>query len=43
MNQQDPDSIKEARRKGARRTALVMGAVAVAIFLLSILQVLKFL
>jgi len=32
------DSDQEARRKGARRTAMVVAAVAIGIFLFSILQ-----
>jgi hypothetical protein len=38
MKQLSNDLIKEARQKGVRRTALVVGAIAVALFLLSILQ-----
>jgi hypothetical protein len=41
MTQQPLDSIKEARRKGVKRTALVVGAIAFAIFLLSIFQALR--
>ncbi len=41
MIQQLTDAQKQARRKGARRTALVVAAIAVAIFLLSILQMLR--
>ena len=32
---------REARRKGVRRTVWIAGGIAVAIFLLSILQMLK--
>jgi hypothetical protein len=32
------DSDQEARRKGARRTAMVVAAVAIGIFVFSILQ-----
>ena len=42
MNQLSNDLIKEARQKGVRRTALVVGAIAVALFLLSILQGLNY-
>lgn len=40
MNQTD-DRYREARRKGVRRTTWIAGGIAVAIFLLSILQMLK--
>ena len=38
MKQLSNDLIKEARQKGVRCTALVVGAIAVALFLLSIVQ-----
>jgi len=41
MNQPSLESILEARRKGVRRTALVMGGVALAFFVLSLLQMYK--
>ncbi|SFE96785.1 hypothetical protein SAMN02799615_02114 [Dyella marensis] len=41
MIRQTMDKEQEARRKGARRTALVVAVIAVAIFLLSILQMLR--
>jgi hypothetical protein len=41
MNRQLTETEKAARRRGARRTALVVAVIAVAIFLLSILQMLK--
>jgi len=34
--------IEEARKKGVRRTVTVFGAIALAIFLLSLLQGLKY-
>ena len=34
--------MEEARRKGAKRTALIVAVIAIAIFLLSILQMVKF-
>ncbi|WP_266156541.1 hypothetical protein [Dyella silvatica] len=42
MTQQVKDPMQQARLKSARRTALAVTVVAVAIFLLSILQMLKF-
>ncbi|MFC5742572.1 hypothetical protein [Dyella tabacisoli] len=41
MTQQVKDPTQQAQLKNARRTALVVTVVAVAIFLLSILQMLK--
>lgn len=41
MTQQAGKFDQEARRKGVRRTAWAVGAVAVAIFLYSILSMLK--
>ena len=37
----DVERFREARRKGVRRTTWIAGGIAVAIFLLSILQMLK--
>jgi ferric-dicitrate binding protein FerR (iron transport regulator) len=42
MNRQATETEQEARRRGARRTALVVAAIAVAIFLLSIWQMFRF-
>ena len=42
MNRQVTATEQEARRRGARRTALVVAVIAVAIFLLSIWQMLRF-
>jgi hypothetical protein len=42
MNQSSKGLIEETRRKGVRRTATVFGAIALAIFLLSLLQGLKY-
>jgi hypothetical protein len=39
MNQQETEL--QARKRAARRTALIVGAVAVAIFVLSIVQMLN--
>ena len=36
------DPMEEARRRGAKRTALIVAVIAIAIFLLSILQMVKF-
>jgi len=41
MTQTIDDRYREARRKGVRRTTWITGGIAVAIFLLSILQMLK--
>ena len=41
MNQ-SKTAIEEVRRKGVRRTVTVFGAIALAIFLLSLLQGLKY-
>ncbi|WP_243042840.1 hypothetical protein [Dyella sedimenti] len=42
MKQTSRPVIEEARKKGARRTAMVVGAIAFAIFLLSLLQGLRY-
>jgi len=42
MKQTSKAEIDEVRRKGVRRTAAVFGAIAIAIFLLSLLQGLKY-
>ncbi len=42
MNRTMQDEGTAARRRSARRTALVVGAIAVAIFVLSLLQGLKY-
>jgi len=42
MNQVSKTASEEARKKGARRTATVVGAIAFAIFLLSLLQGLRY-
>ncbi|WP_267897415.1 hypothetical protein [Dyella solisilvae] len=42
MKQNSKSEIEEARRKGVRRTAAVFGGIAIAIFLLSLLQGLKY-
>ena len=41
MNQSNA-AIEQARKKGVRRTVTVFGAIALAIFLLSLLQGLKY-
>lgn len=41
MTQQTTELDREARRKGVRRTTWVVGTIAVAIFLFSILSMLK--
>jgi hypothetical protein len=42
MNQLSTTALEQARKKGVRRTAMVFGAIAVAIFLLSLLQGLQY-
>ena len=42
MNQSSKAVIEEARKKGVRRTVTVFGAIALVIFLLSLLQGLKY-
>ncbi|WP_279236613.1 hypothetical protein [Dyella sp. RRB7] len=42
MNQLSKGTIEETRRRGVRRTVMVFGAIALAIFLLSLLQGLKY-
>ncbi|WP_276320318.1 MULTISPECIES: hypothetical protein [Dyella] len=42
MNRQDAEAVKQARKKSARRTAIIAAAIAIAIFALSIIQMLKF-
>jgi hypothetical protein len=41
MSQPPPDLAMQARRKGAVRTAWILGALALAIFLLSFLQMVR--
>jgi hypothetical protein len=41
MSKQQQFTDMDVRKKGAKRTAAIVGAVAIAIFLLSILQMLK--
>ncbi len=41
MAMQPDESFREARRKGVRRTVLIAGSIAVAVFVLSIVQMLK--
>ena len=42
MNQSTTTSIEQARKKGVRLTVTVFGAIAFAIFVLSLLQGLKY-
>jgi hypothetical protein len=41
MTQPSDEQFREARRKGVRRTIWIAGTIAVVIFLLSILQMIK--
>jgi hypothetical protein len=42
MNQWSKGTLEETRRKGVRRTVMVFGAIAVGLFLLSLLQGLQY-
>jgi len=42
MNQPSATTIEQSRKKGVRRTVTVFGAIAFAIFVLSLLQGLKY-
>lgn len=41
MSQPSLESLMQARRKGVRRTVAVMGGIALGIYLLSLLQLVK--
>jgi hypothetical protein len=41
MTRESDDAFREARRKGVRRTVWIAGSIAVVIFVLSIVQMIK--